>query len=291
MTNRIGIVGGSGLYQMEGFEETARERIETPFGQPSDEYVIGRLAGKEVVFLPRHGIGHVVTAPFVNYRANIYGMKALGVKAIFSVSAVGSLKEKYHPGHMVIVDQFIDRTKNRIATFFDEGLAIHILFAKPICENLASVMYEAAKKAYANVHLGGTYVCIEGPQLSTKAESHLYRSYGADVIGMTNLTEAKLAREAEIAYATMAMITDYDCWLETEEAFSAEKIVQTFAQNVKIAQETLKHAVAKLSLDALESDAFGALTGALITDPSKISAETKKRLQVIAGRLWEGAGA
>ena len=284
---RIGIIGGSGLYQMDGFEVRERRRIATPFGDPSDEYVLGELHGKPVVFLPRHGRGHAVTAPKVNYRANIYGMKMLGVEWIFSVSAVGSLKEQYHPGHIVVVDQFIDRTRQRQATFFDEGVCAHILFAEPICSELAAVLYDAAASVTENVHKGGSYLCIEGPQLSTKAESHLYRSWGADVIGMTNLTEAKLAREAEICYATIAMITDYDCWHETEEAFSAEKIVATFAQNVTVAQEILRRAVKGLEPGERACVCANALQGAILTDPAIISDASKERLEAIAGRFWK----
>ncbi len=284
---RIGIIGGSGLYQMEGFKVQERKRLSTPFGDPSDEYVLGELFGKPVVFLPRHGRGHVVTAPKVNYRANIYGMKSLGVEWIFSVSAVGSLKEEYHPGHIVAVDQFIDRTRQRQATFFDAGVCAHILFAEPICSTLTDVLYEAAKGVTENAHKGGSYLCIEGPQLSTKAESHLYRSWGADVIGMTNLTEAKLAREAEICYATIAMITDYDCWHESEEAFSAEKIVETFSQNVAVAQEVLRRAVDKLETGERTCACACALQGAILTDPAMIGDTDKERLDVIAGRFWK----
>jgi 5'-methylthioadenosine phosphorylase len=283
----IGIIGGSGLYEMDGFTVHERRQIDTPFGSPSDEYVIGELDGKPVVFLPRHGRGHVISAPFVNFRANIYGMKLLGVEWIFSVSAVGSLKGQYHPGHIVVVDQFIDRTRQRKSTFFDGGVVGHILFAEPICSETADVLYRAAVDVNANVHKGGSYLCIEGPQLSTKAESLLYRSWGADVIGMTNLTEAKLAREAEICYATIAMITDYDCWHESEEAFSAEKIVATFKQNVAVAQNVLKRAVQLLPIESRSCSCGKALSGAIITDPSSITDEDKQRLSVIAGRLWK----
>ncbi len=286
---RIGIIGGSGLYQMEGFQAQETRRLQTPFGDPSDEYVLGEMFGKSVVFLPRHGRGHVISAPHVNYRANIHGMKQLGVEQILSVSAVGSLKEQYHPGHIVVVDQFIDRTRQRKHTFFDGSIVGHILFAEPICGELADILYDAAVQAGAQAHKGGSYVCIEGPQLSTKAESHIYRNWQADVIGMTNLTEAKLAREAEICYATIAMITDYDCWHESEEAFSAEKIVATFAQNVKIAQEILKLAVKNIDMEQTRNCACSqALSGAVLTDMSLVSEEEKNRLDVIAGRLWKG---
>lgn len=282
---RIGIFGGSGLYQMEGFEVKDRVRVSSPFGKASDEFVIGEIDGKLVAFLPRHGVGHVHSAHEVNYRANIWAMKKLGVEWIFSVSAVGSLKEEYHPGHMVVVDQFIDRTRNRASTFFENGVAGHILFADPICGPLADVLYRAAQRAGGTVHKGGTYVCMEGPALSTRAESHLYRSWNADVIGMTNATEARLAREAEICYATLAMITDYDCWKQNEEAFSAEKIVQTFAQNVKVAQATLREAVRGLELCERSCPCCKALDGAILTSPDRISPYVLKRLEVVAGRV------
>jgi len=286
---RIGIIGGSGLYQMEGFEQTETRKLETPFGDPSDEYVIGEIYGKPVVFLPRHGRGHVVSANEVNYQANIYGMKMLGVEAILSVSAVGSLKEEYHPGHIVVVDQFIDRTRQRKATFFGNGIAAHIIFADPICMDLADILYNSAKEVNAIVHKGGAYLCMEGPQLSTKAESHTYRSWNADVIGMTNLTEAKLAREAEICYSTIAMITDFDCWHESEEAFSAEKIVATFQQNVKVAQDVLKTAVKNLDLASLSGcSCHKALDGAFLTAPEMISEQVKQRLAPIVGRVLKG---
>jgi len=285
---QIGIIGGSGLYHMDDFEIVETVRLSTPFGEPSDEYVIGKLGGKDVVFLPRHGRGHLITAPMVNYRANIYGMKMLGVTSIFSVSAVGSLKEQYHPGHIVLVDQFIDKTIGRRQTFFDEGVAVHILGAHPISEKISGLLLEACRKTGAVVHQGGTYVCMEGPALSTRAESLLHRSWGADVIGMTNMPEAKLAREAEIAYATMAMITDYDCWHEEEEAFSAEKIVETFKNNVKTAQKVLKCAAEMFDADKhYDAACAHALDGALISHVPMIKPETKKRLELLLGRFWK----
>ncbi len=288
MKPRIGIIGGSGLYQMEDFEAVETVKLETPFGDPSDEYVLGRMAGKDVAFLPRHGRGHLITAPKVNFRANIYGMKMLGVEHILSVSAVGSLKEEYHPGDIVAVDQFIDRTVHRKQTFYDEGVAVHIIGAEPICGKLSDVMYEACKKVGATVHKGGTYVCMEGPALSSKAESELHRSWGADVIGMTNMPEAKLAREAEICYATIAMITDYDCWHEEEEAFSAEKIVATFAKNVKTAQKVLHTAVGKIDTDTPRAcGCVRALEGAIISNIKMISPETKERYKLLLGRFWK----
>lgn len=285
-TGLIGIIGGSGLYQMDGFTVRERTRLKTPYGEPSDEFVLGELNGRSVVFLPRHGRGHVISASRVNYRANIHGMKQLGVEMLLSVSAVGSLKEAYHPGHVVVIDQFFDRTKGRASTFFDvDGLVAHILFADPICPDLRDVLHAAALETGAVAHKGGTYVCMEGPPLSTRAESNFHRQIGADVIGMTNLTEAKLAREAEICYGTLAMITDYDCWHESEEAFSAEKIVATFRQNVATAQSILKRAVALLPEKGRPCACRTALEGALITDPAHIPAEAKERLRVIAGRV------
>ncbi|RJO67487.1 MAG: S-methyl-5'-thioadenosine phosphorylase [Myxococcales bacterium] len=285
---RIGIIGGSGLYQMAGFVVRETKRLDTPFGEPSDAYVIGELSGRPVVFLPRHGQGHRISAPFVNYRANVFGMKLLGVEKILSVSAVGSLKEQYHPGHVVAVDQFIDRTKQRKSTFFDEaGLTAHILLAEPVCSGLAKTLFQAAKEAGAQAHEGGTYLCIEGPQLSTKAESFLYRSWGADVIGMTNATEARLAREAEICYATIALVTDYDCWRESEEAFSAEKIVATFKQNVEAAQKILKLAVAGLDKQPDDCSCRHALEGAIITRGEAIDEAVRRKLEPLVGRFFK----
>lgn len=209
---RIGIIGGSGLYEMEGFEGRREVSLETPFGTPSDAFVTGTLEGKDVVFLSRHGRGHRVSPSEINYRANLWGMKKLGVDFLVSVSACGSLKEEIRPGDFVIIDQHIDRTKGRSATFFEDGIVAHVMFADPVTPELARLVAAAAEKSGATVHRGGTYVCMEGPAFSTRAESRLYRSWGADVIGMTNLTEAKLAREAEIAFATLALATDYDCW-------------------------------------------------------------------------------
>lgn len=282
----IGIIGGSGLYEMDGFTVLERRRLETPFGDPSDEFVIGEMDGKTLVFLPRHGRGHVISAPYVNYRANIHGMKQLGVEWILSVSAVGSLKEAYHPGHIVLPDQFIDRTRQRRNTFFDSGIVAHILFADPVCTRLVDLLHRATGDVGAIAHKGGSYVCMEGPQLSTKAESHMYRSFGADIIGMTNLTEARLAREAEICYATIAMITDYDCWHESEEAFSAEKIVATFRENVVKAKKVLRRAVELMEPGQRDCACACALEGAIITDPAYISESDKARVELLAGRFW-----
>src|SRR5512141_2310634 len=230
----IGVIGGSGLYEMEGMTDIAHVTVNTPFGNPSDEYVTGTLEGVRMVFLPRHGKGHRLLPSEVNYRANIYGMKSLGVQRIISVSAVGSMKEEIVPGHIVIPDQFIDRTKGiRKDTFFGNGIVGHVQFADPVCADLSAVLFEAAREAGATVHRGGAYVCMEGPAFSTRAESHLYRSWGGDVIGMTNLQEAKLAREAEICYATLAMATDYDCWHLEEEAVTVEAVIARLSQNAE----------------------------------------------------------
>ena len=221
----IGIIGGTGLYQMEGFTDVREVPVETPFGPPSDSLMVGSLEGRRVAFLPRHGRGHRILPHELNFRANVFAMKKLGVEWILSVSAVGSLKERYEPLHVVVPDQFIDRTRQRKSTFFGNGLVAHVAFAHPFCRNLSKVMAEACAEAGATHHVGGTYVCMEGPQFSTLAESELYRSWGADLIGMTNLQEAKLAREAEICYSTLAMVTDYDCWHPDHDAVTAEQIM------------------------------------------------------------------
>ena len=287
MTERIGIIGGSGLYNMDGLDIKERIELSTPFGSPSDAYVLGTFAGKEVVFLPRHGKGHRFPAHQVNYRANIYGMKKLGVGRILSVSATGSLRERYEPGDIVLVDQFFDRTRNRASTFFEDGIAVHILFADPICPRLNEIVYDAAKDILGeHAHKGGAYLCMNGPQLSTRAESHAYRSWGMDIIGMTNLTEAKLAREAEICYCTIAMITDYDCWKESDEPFSAEKIIETFNANIGNARKILKNALEALPAEPDDCACRHALQGALMANPESLPAEVRERLDVIAGRYW-----
>src|SRR3984957_12659757 len=231
MKAEIGIIGGSGLYSMPGFEAAEEVLIQTPFGAPSDNYVLGQLAGHNVAFLARHGRGHRISPSELNFRANIYGMKALGVERIVSLSAVGSLKEEHRPLDFVIPDQFVDRTRGRISTFFGEGLVAHVSFADPVCPQLASTVNDACRTAGVNVKTGGTYICMEGPMFSTKAESNLYRSWGMDVIGMTNLQEAKLAREAEICYVTVAMVTDYDCWHPEHEAVEVTDIIRVLTQN------------------------------------------------------------
>ena len=227
----IAVIGGSGLYEMDGLEHVRETRVSTPFGRPSDAVILGTLSGRRVAFLSRHGRGHRISPSMINYRANVYALKSLGVTRIFSVSAVGSMKERIHPGHMVLPDQFIDRTTRRLSTFFDQGLVAHVTFADPVCRVLASQLGDAARSMGATFHVGGTYLCIEGPQFSTKAESSLYRQWGVDVIGMTNATEAKLAREAEICYATLALVTDYDCWHQSEEPVSVEAILSVMHAN------------------------------------------------------------
>lgn len=279
----IGVIGGSGLYEMEGLTDVEEVSVETPFGDPSDKYITGMLGDAKMVFLPRHGRGHRLLPTEVNYRANIYGMKKLGVEWIISVSAVGSMKEDIEPGHIVIVDQFYDRTRLRPNTFFGSGVVGHIEFADPVCPTLSDVLYAAAIKSNATVHKGGTYVCIEGPQFSTRAESNVYRSWGVDVIGMTNIPEAKLAREAEICYATVALATDYDCWHTTEESVTVEAILETLRKNVKMAKKIISHAAPDVS-PARECHCPEALKYAILTDRSTIPGETAKDLDLIMGK-------
>jgi 5'-methylthioadenosine phosphorylase len=282
---RIGVIGGSGLYQMEGMTVREERRIETPFGDPSDAYVIGELDGQLVAFLPRHGRGHRLLPAELNYRANLYGFKVLGVEEIVSVSAVGSLKLEYKPTDIVVPDQFFDRTRHRPDTFFGNGLVAHVSLAKPVCPRLIDLAVSAAQAAGAVVHRGGTYVCMEGPQFSTRAESEVYRGLGMDIIGMTNLQEAKLAREAEICYVSLSMITDYDCWHETEEAVSGEAVMEVVRQNVKMAQEVVRQMLRRLGephdRDCLCAEA---LKYSLITERALIPAETLRALAPIVGR-------
>src|SRR3954452_6276400 len=246
-TASIGIIGGSGLYQMEGLTVIDERKVETPFGEPSDSYVIGEIDGVRVAFLSRHGRGHRLSPSELNYRANLFGFKLLGVHTILSASAVGSMKIEYAPTDLVFPDQFIDRTRHRADTFFGDGIVGHVSFADPICAATAGTMAAAARDAGARVHEGGTYICIEGPQFSTRAESNLYRSWGVDVIGMTNLQEAKLAREAEICYATMALVTDYDCWHESEEAVSVEQVLVSLRANPPPAQRVLPDSIPRVA--------------------------------------------
>ncbi len=279
----VGILGGSGLYSMSGLTETREVRVKTPFGDPSDAIVLGTLEGKRVAFLARHGRGHRILPSEINFRANIYAMKLLGVERIISVSAVGSLKEDLRPGEFLVPDQFFDRTKNRISTFFGGGLVAHVAFAHPTCGQLSGVLADACVHEAVKVHRHGTYICIEGPQFSTLAEAEVNRKLGFDVIGMTNLTEAKLAREAEICYATIAMITDYDCWHPEHESVTASQIIATLNQNAENAQKVLRTAVRELH--AARTCRCGmALQHALVTDMKIVPAATKKRLAAIIGK-------
>jgi 5'-methylthioadenosine phosphorylase len=284
----VGIIGGSGLYEMEGLERTETVPLKTPFGDPSDAYLVGRLEGVKVVFLPRHGKGHRIAPSSLNYRANIYGMKKLEVEWIIGVSAVGSMKESIHPGDMVIPDQLIDRTVARPNTFFSDGIVGHVSFADPFCPVLSQILYEAGKKAGATVQKNGTYLCMEGPQFSTRAESTLYRSWGVDIIGMTNLPEAKLAREAEICYATMAFATDYDCWHQEAGDVSIGDVLRILSQSAKTAKAAIRRAVQMLP-DRRACVCSTALEHALITEKALIPENTKKHLEPIIGKYIKSA--
>lgn len=279
----VGVIGGSGLYEMEGLTDVKSVKVDTPFGAPSDEYITGMLGDVKMVFLPRHGRGHRFTPSEVNYRANIYGMKKLGAEWVISVSAVGSMKEEIKPGHIVIVDQFFDRTKGRPSSFYGNGVVGHVEFADPVCPDLSGVLHGAAKAAGATVHKGGTYICIEGPQFSTRAESKIYRSWGVDVIGMTNIPEAKLAREAEICYATVALSTDYDCWHETEESVTLEAIMATIKANVSMAKDIIRKAVPAIT-GTRACKCATALQYATVTDPKTIPAKTREDLDLLLGK-------
>ncbi len=281
-TASIGVVGGSGLYQMKAFTDQTSVQVSTPFGLPSDEIVVGTLAGRRVAFLPRHGRGHRLLPSEIPYRANIHALRQLGVRHLISVSAVGSMREAIAPGHICLPDQFIDLTQGRPRTFFGGGVAGHLPFNKPVCADLAEVLHRAGKKAGAVLHVGGTYLCIEGPQFSTLAESNLYRSWGVDVIGMTNLPEARLAREAQMCYATVALATDYDCWHETAEV-SIEQILRIIDQNVGLAQEIIRRAVAMIP-DGGDCGCGSAIAHAIITDKSLIPFEARRRLGLLLGR-------
>ena len=283
MSVHIGIIGGSGLYDMAELTDREEKSVSTPFGDPSGPYVIGTLGGKRVAFLARHGIGHRILPSELNFRANIYGFKVLGVERILSASAVGSLKEQYKPLDMLIPDQFFDRTKGRISTFFGRGIVGHIAFAHPVCSDLSTIAADSAQAVGATVHRGGTYVNMEGPQFSTLAESTLYRSWGMDVIGMTNLREAKLAREAEICYATMALVTDYDCWHPDHDSVTVEMIIGNLMQNAKTAQQAIANAIARLPAERTCA-CKDALATALITRPEAIPDHIKKELAPIIGK-------
>ena len=277
MSVRIGIIGGSGLYDMAELTDREEKVLTTPFGDPSGPYILANLRGKRVAFLARHGAGHRLSPSDLNYRANIFGMKMLGVEWIVSASAVGSLQEQYRPMDLVFPDQFIDRTRGRISTFFGQGLVAHVGFAHPLSHTLSALAAECAEAAGARVHRGGTYVCMEGPQFSTLAESKLYRAWGADIIGMTNLQEAKLAREAEIAYSTMALVTDYDCWHPDHDTVTVAMIINNLTQNAKMAQQVIAGVVERLDVDARDP-AHSALATAIITQADAIPEKIKRDL-------------
>jgi len=282
----IGIIGGSGLYSMPGFAAEEEVSITTPWGAPSDNYVVGRLEGKEVAFLSRHGRGHRISPSELNFRANIWGMKSLGVERILSLSAVGSLKEEHKPLDFVLPDQFVDRTLGRASTFFGEGLVAHVSFAHPICADLAKVAHAAALGVGVNAKMGGTYLCMEGPAFSTLAESNLYRSWGMDVIGMTNLTEAKLAREAELCYITIAMVTDYDCWHPEHDAVTVNDIIANLTQNAENACKLVAAAVRGMPAGR-SCKCASALSHALITDRKAIPGATLKKLELLVGKYLD----
>jgi len=282
-TATIGIIGGSGLYDMAQLTDREEKKIETPFGDPSGAYILATLRGQRVAFLARHGAGHRILPSELNFRANIYGFKVLGVERILSASAVGSLKHEYQPLDIVVPDQFFDRTRGRISTFFGRGLVAHVAFAHPVCGDLATVAADSASAVGATVHRGGTYVNMEGPQFSTLAESKLYRAWGMDVIGMTNLQEAKLAREAEICYATLALVTDYDCWHPDHDSVTVEMIISNLLQNAKTAQRAIAAAVGRID-GARTCSCANALATAIITRPELVPEQTKRDLEPIIGK-------
>lgn len=282
----IGIIGGSGLYQMPELQNVREQKVETPFGDPSDAFIIGELEGITVAFLPRHARGHKFLPTEVPYRANIYAMKLLGVEYILSVSAVGSLQEQYAPTDMVIPDQFFDRTRARAeeSTFFGEGIVGHVTFAHPVCSELGDILEASCNSVGVKTHRGGTYVCMEGPAFSTKAESNVYRQWGMDIIGMTNLQEAKLAREAEIAYATLALVTDYDCWYEGHDDVTVDMVIEYLNKNVRNAQLILKDAVQRVATKETPNQYADAIKNAIFTAPDHWPAETAKKLEAVIGK-------
>jgi len=280
----IGILGGTGLYEIDGVEGLQEINIDTPFGKPSDSYVMGELEGKKVAFLARHSRGHRLLPAEINYRANVYGFKMLGVERVISVNSVGSLKEDIKPRDIVFADQFYDRTRRK-NTFFGEGIAVHIGFAHPVCPELSRILFQSGKNLEVSVHSGGTYICIEGPAFSTKAESRIYRSWGCDVIGMTSVTEAKLCREAEICYATMSLVTDYDVWHEEEESVSVELILENMRQNIHNAKSILKEALAGIPIERGEAcECAHAIKDCIVTAPELIPREARQKLQHIIGK-------
>ncbi len=281
---RIGIIGGSGLYKIEGIKNVKEVAVSTPFGKPSDKFILGKLEGKEVVFLPRHGVGHRISPSEINFRANIYGMKRLGVERIISVTACGSLKEELKPLDFVVVDQFVDRTNHaRTMTFFEGGIVAHIVFAHPVCQDLSKVIYDSGKGLNLNMHKGGTYINMEGPAFSTLAESNLYRSWGMDVIGMTNMPEAKLAREAEICYSTLACVTDYDCWHPQHESVSIDMVIQNLLKNAENAKRLLSEVIKNIGPER-KCACKDALKYAIVTDKKLIPTKVKKDLGLIIGK-------
>ncbi len=283
----IGVIGGSGLYEIEGLTNIEEVSLDTPFGDPSDVFITGMLDGVKMVFLPRHGRGHRYLPSEVPYRANIYGMKMLGVQRIISVSAVGSMKEEIVPGHIVIPDQFFDRTHGkRASTFFGQGVTGHVQFADPVCPELVGVLCEAGQRAGATVHKGGTYICIEGPNFSTRAESTIYRSWGVDIIGMTNIPEARLAREAEICYGTVALATDYDCWHDGHDDVTVGAVLEIIRQNVAMARNIIKHAAKALSAEP-QCGCGESLRYAIMTDRTLIPEQTRKNLAPILGKYLD----
>src|SRR5215475_5708972 len=281
----VGVIGGSGLYEMDGLEGVRWVKVKTPFGDPSDAYCVGRLGETTVIFLARHGRGHRLSPSEINYRANIYGLKSLGATAVISVSAVGSMKEEIHPLDIVIPDQFYDHTRRRVSTFFGDGLVAHVGMAHPVCSDLGDVLETAARETGVHVHRGGTYICIEGPQFSTKGESEVYRRWGMSVIGMTNMPEAKLAREAELCYATVALATDYDVWHPEHDAVTVEAVIANLIKNVATARDLLRRAVPRVTPRAgCKNGCPHALAKALITDPAHIAPRARQRLALLIDR-------
>ncbi len=279
----VGVIGGSGLYDIEGLTGARSIRVRTPFGAPSDAIRVGMLEGIRVAFLSRHGQGHLLSPSEINYRANIFALKSLGVSHVISISAVGSMKESIHPGDVVVPDQFIDLTKRRVSTFFERGIVAHVAFGEPICAELGDALRSAGERVGATLHRTGTYVCMEGPQFSTKAESRLYRQWGVDIIGMTNMPEAKLAREAELCYATVALVTDYDCWHETEEAVTVEAVLDTLHRNVALAKQILRAVIPSFA-KPIECACHRALDHAILTAPKRIPTAVRKKLSVLIDR-------
>jgi len=281
----IGVIGGSGGYELPGMTDVRWRRVRTPFGDPSDEYCVGRFGGRPVVFLPRHGRGHRLTPTELNFRANIWGLKSLGVEWVVSVSAVGSMKEEIRPLDLVVPDQFFDFTRRRVSSFFGDGIVAHVGMADPVCPHLARAVEKAARESGATVHFGGTYVCIEGPQFSTKAESRIFRSWGADVIGMTNMPEAKLAREAELCYATLALATDYDVWHESHDAVTVEAVIQHLLRNVETAQEVLSRLIPAVN-GPRTCPCPSLLEKAVITNPAAFPLATRRRLDLLLAKYF-----